>query len=214
MAFKFVAVLAFVTVASAGYIQPQLQQQQHDIYQSGPAEHQVVLAPPHQHHQILEKTKIEEYDSHPQYKFAYNVDDSVTGDSKSHSETRNGDAVEGEYSLNDADGYRRIVHYTADHEHGFNAVVTRVPLHGAHEADHHAPAVVKTVQPVAYASSPSNYYKSEPTHYETQAPAAAHGLYSAPAQNHQAPYIQAHESNSGPSAYVVKSSPHGSEYHN
>ncbi|XP_055856320.1 cuticle protein 21-like [Episyrphus balteatus] len=170
MAFKFVITLAFVAVASAGYIPPQ---PEHQYYQA-PAEHTVPLAPSSGGHHLVAK-KVEEYDPHPQYKFGYDVHDEITGDSKSHSETRDGDVVEGEYSLIDADGFKRIVHYTADAEHGFNAVVSRVPLHGAHnEAAHHdvktvpatyaAPTVVKTAQPVVY-SAPVNFHAHAPTVY-------------------------------------------------
>ncbi|ALC39814.1 Cpr23B [Drosophila busckii] len=61
------------------------------------------------------------------YSYNYEVNDETTGDIKSHSETRDGDVVRGSYSLIDPDGYKRIVTYTADREHGFNAVVNRVP---------------------------------------------------------------------------------------
>lgn len=36
-----------------------------------------------------------DYDPAPQYAFAYNVQDNLTGDSKSRQETRNGDVVKG-----------------------------------------------------------------------------------------------------------------------
>lgn len=52
----------------------------------------------------------------------------MTGDLKNQQETRSGDVVQGQYSLIDADGYRRTVDYTADPIHGFNAVVNREPL--------------------------------------------------------------------------------------
>lgn len=68
------------------------------------------------------------YDPHPQYTYAYNVQDSLTGDSKSQQETRNGDIVSGSYSFIEADGTRRIVEYTADPVNGFNAVVHKKPL--------------------------------------------------------------------------------------
>lgn len=66
-------------------------------------------------------------DAHPQYSFAYDVQDALTGDSKAQFETRNGDVVQGSYSLIEADGTRRIVDYTADPVNGFNAVVNREP---------------------------------------------------------------------------------------
>ncbi|XP_053977433.1 alpha-protein kinase 1-like [Hylaeus volcanicus] len=71
--------------------------------------------------------KLEELDAIPQYSFAYDVQDAVTGDSKAQYETRNGDIVQGSYSLIEADGTRRIVEYTADPINGFNAVVSREP---------------------------------------------------------------------------------------
>lgn len=71
------------------------------------------------------------FDSHPRYSFGYDVQDSETGDIKSQSESRDGDVVQGQYSVNDADGYKRTVEYTADDVHGFNAVVRREPLSSA-----------------------------------------------------------------------------------
>ncbi|XP_076622811.1 cuticular protein 4 [Colletes latitarsis] len=69
-----------------------------------------------------------DYDPHPQYTYAYDVQDSLTGDSKSQHESRNGDVVSGSYSFIEADGTRRIVEYTADPVNGFNAVVHREPV--------------------------------------------------------------------------------------
>ncbi|KAB0794832.1 hypothetical protein PPYR_11671 [Photinus pyralis] len=70
----------------------------------------------------------EDFDPNPQYSFAYNVQDHLTGDSKSQHETRNGDYVEGSYSVADPDGSNRIVDYTADPVNGFNAIVRKEPL--------------------------------------------------------------------------------------
>lgn len=56
----------------------------------------------------LQKTVVaargEDYDPNPQYSFGYEVQDSLTGDSKSQAETRNGDVVQGSYSLVEPDG--------------------------------------------------------------------------------------------------------------
>lgn len=71
---------------------------------------------------IVATKQVEDYDANPQYSFAYDVQDSLTGDSKSQHETRNGDVVEGHYSLIDSDGHKRTVHYTADPVHGFNGI--------------------------------------------------------------------------------------------
>ncbi|XP_034253625.1 larval cuticle protein A2B-like [Thrips palmi] len=68
-----------------------------------------------------------EYDPHPEYKFSYDVKDDYTGDSKSQHESRSGDVVHGSYSLDDPDGTRRTVDYTADPVNGFNAVVRKDP---------------------------------------------------------------------------------------
>ncbi|XP_054734868.1 cuticle protein 21 [Anastrepha obliqua] len=68
-------------------------------------------------------------DPHPQYTYAYNVQDALTGDSKTQEETRDGDVVRGSYSLIEPDGSRRIVNYYADPINGFNAVVQKdVPV--------------------------------------------------------------------------------------
>lgn len=90
---------------------------------------------------------VEDYDPNPQYSFAYDVQDGLTGDSKSQHETRNGDVVEGHYSLIDADGVKRTVHYTADPVHGFNAQVHREPLH-AKTIVASSPVVTKVASPL------------------------------------------------------------------
>lgn len=73
----------------------------------------------------------EENDPHPQYNFAYDIHDGLSGDSKSQTETRDGDVVRGQYTVFDADGLRRTVDYTADPINGFNAVVSRTPVAAA-----------------------------------------------------------------------------------
>ncbi|XP_011195408.1 larval cuticle protein A2B [Zeugodacus cucurbitae] len=123
---KFLIAFALVATVSAGLLVPQ----------------------PQYHY----SKQVEEYDAHPRYQFSYGVDDKVTGDSKSQYEERDGDVVHGHYSLIDADGFKRTVHYTSDPHNGFNAVVNREPLvkvspvvpvaHYTHEpavAYHHAP---------------------------------------------------------------------------
>ncbi|XP_047106194.1 sterile alpha motif domain-containing protein 1-like [Schistocerca piceifrons] len=87
-----------------------------------------------------------EYDPNPQYSYAYDVQDALTGDSKTQHETRNGDVVQGSYSLVEPDGSIRTVDYTADPVNGFNAVVHKEA--GAHPA----PVVAKVAAPVAYAA--------------------------------------------------------------
>ncbi|XP_044762466.1 larval cuticle protein A2B-like [Coccinella septempunctata] len=104
MAFKFLVFATFLAYAQAGNII------------GAPLAAPVAVA------------RAEPYDPNPQYQFGYNVQDSLTGDSKSQVETRNGDFVQGQYSLTDPDGTRRTVDYTADAINGFNAVVRKEPL--------------------------------------------------------------------------------------
>ncbi|KAL7730801.1 hypothetical protein ACLKA6_003569 [Drosophila palustris] len=178
MAFKFVALFALIAAASAGVL-PAAQ-----VYHAAPAVATYAapaavvktIAPVAQH--VITKAA-EEYDPHPQYKYAYDVQDALSGDSKSQVEERDGDVVRGEYSLIDADGYKRTVQYTADPINGFNAVVNREPLVKTVAV---AP-VVKTVAaaPVAHYAAPAPVaHYAAPAHVaHYAAPAVAH--YAAPA---------------------------------
>lgn len=69
------------------------------------------------------------------YKYGYGVNDPHTGDHKEAWETRHGDLVKGQYWLYEPDGTKRIVDYTADKHHGFNAVVKKIGH--AHHPYHH-----------------------------------------------------------------------------
>ncbi|KAJ8732878.1 hypothetical protein PYW07_015477 [Mythimna separata] len=95
-----------------------------------------VLAPAQK---VLVSAHAEEY-AHPKYDFSYSVADGHTGDNKSQQESRDGDAVHGEYSLLEADGSVRRVQYTADDHNGFNAVVSNSAP--AHHAPAHAPVLL------------------------------------------------------------------------
>lgn len=70
------------------------------------------------------------FKAYPSYSFGYGVADAHSGDKHSQSETRDGDVVKGQYSVQEADGTLRTVHYTADKHNGFNAVVTRTGTAG------------------------------------------------------------------------------------
>ncbi|EDV42079.1 uncharacterized protein Dana_GF17186, isoform A [Drosophila ananassae] len=177
MAFKFIALFALIAAANAGVL-PAAQ-----VYHAAPAV--ATYAAPAvaayaapaavvktvAHAPVLTKAT-EEYDPHPQYKYAYDVQDSLSGDSKSQVEERDGDVVRGEYSLIDSDGFKRTVQYTADPINGFNAVVNREPLVKAVAV---AP-VVKTIAPVATYAAPAHY--AAPAIVKTVAPVAH---YAAPA---------------------------------
>jgi len=61
------------------------------------------------------------------YRFEYGVKDPHTHDIKSQHEVSDGHGnVKGSYRLVEPDGSTRVVEYTADHEHGFNAVVKKI----------------------------------------------------------------------------------------
>ncbi|XP_072387761.1 uncharacterized protein [Diabrotica undecimpunctata] len=68
------------------------------------------------------------FDHNPEYSYGYDIEDGQTGDSKRQNEQRQGDVVQGSYSVVDPDGHRRTVDYTADPIHGFSAVVRREPV--------------------------------------------------------------------------------------
>ncbi|KAL4710516.1 hypothetical protein ACJJTC_008918 [Scirpophaga incertulas] len=92
-----------------------------------------VITPAVAHH-------VEEY-AHPKYEFSYSVADGHSGDNKSQHESRDGDAVHGEYSLLESDGSVRHVQYSADDHNGFNAVVSHsAPAHHAAPV-HHSPVL-------------------------------------------------------------------------
>ncbi|XP_015590908.2 uncharacterized protein LOC107265701 [Cephus cinctus] len=132
MAYKFVILAAFVAAVNAGVIAPG--------YHAAPA--------------VAYANAVDaDYDPNPQYSYSYDVHDTITGDTKSQQETRNGDVVEGSYSLIESDGTRRVVHYTADPHNGFNAVVQKEPAQVAIKA---APVVAKYAAPapLAYHAAP------------------------------------------------------------
>lgn len=134
----------------------------------------------------------EDYDPNPQYSYAYDIQDSLTGDSKSQQETRSGDVVQGSYSLIDADGLKRTVEYTADPHNGFNAVVHREPL--GHKVVAAAPVVAAKIAPVQYAkvAAPVAHYAAPAiaTHYAA-APAISH-YAAAPVAHYAAPVAAYH----------------------
>lgn len=72
------------------------------------------------------------------YHFEYGVKDVHTHDIKSQHEVSDGHGnVKGSYRLVEPDGSTRVVEYTADHEHGFNAVVKKIDAHVAADDHYH-----------------------------------------------------------------------------
>jgi len=171
---QFIALFAFIAVAAAA---PQYYEHEptHVIKSYQPA---VV-----KHVQPLIK-KVVEHEEPANYQFEYSVHDDHTGDIKEQHETAKDGAIEGYYTLIDADGYKRIVHYTADDHHGFNAEVRREPIEGHKVVKAAAPVVQKYVAaPVVqkYVAQPQQHYyqQAQPQqHYYQQ----AQQYYQAPAQ--------------------------------
>ncbi|EAT39208.1 AAEL008986-PA [Aedes aegypti] len=138
---KVSCILVFVAItASSGYHLPA----EHEYHVE--SKH---VAPHYQQEEVQHETNAHDshhdedhHDDHPMYKFEYGVRDDHTGDHKTHWEHRDGDVVKGQYTLLDSDGTERIVEYTADPHHGFNAVVKKVAhRHQEHHAEpHYAPA--------------------------------------------------------------------------
>ncbi|EDV48068.2 uncharacterized protein Dere_GG10291 [Drosophila erecta] len=189
MAFKLVALLSCCLAAvSAGLIPVEQHEQHPQLYQAQQPQH-VIYQKQHEIHPHGHEVYPD--DPHPKYNFAYDVQDALSGDSKSQVESRDGDVVQGEYSLDDADGFRRTVKYTADSVNGFNAVVHREPLAHVHHKVvaaapvqyHHAPAAPAAV--IKSYASPAQAYV---------APTYAAPAYTAPAYTtHQAEQPQEHQ---------------------
>ncbi|CAH0394479.1 unnamed protein product [Bemisia tabaci] len=117
MVFKFCILAALATVASCGYASS-------SAY--------VKAAPSHGHapatsygsygHGAESYGHESHHDAYPSYKFEYSVHDPHTHDVKAQAESRDGHYVKGFYSLYEADGSKRVVHY-ADNGHGFEATI-------------------------------------------------------------------------------------------
>jgi hypothetical protein len=166
MAFKLVIFFAAASMASAGIIADYPQQA---YYQPQAA--------------IIKQAAIVKQVVHEEpanYDFNYDVHDTHTGDIKQQHESAKNGAISGQYSLIDADGYRRIVDYTADDHHGFNANVRREPLEG-HK-------IIKTVQPAIAVQK----VIAQPAIAVQKYVAPAPQYYSAPAQQYSAPSYYHH----------------------
>ncbi|ERL84224.1 cuticle protein 19-like [Dendroctonus ponderosae] len=143
---KVFAVVAFAAVAQAGYVD----YGHASAYSSVSAPVASYAAPsiplPYSQGPAYDS---KDYYAPPKYEFNYGVQDPHTGDHKSQHEIRDGDVVKGSYSVAEADGTLRTVHYTADDHNGFNAVVERSghPVQPAHVP---APAKLVVAAPVQY----------------------------------------------------------------
>jgi hypothetical protein len=113
--FTVILSLALIASAYAGHGSSYVSRQDHPSHGHGVESH---YSGHDEHH--------EDFYAYPKYKFEYGVKDEHTGDHKSQWETRDGDVVKGEYTLDEADGTKRVVQYTSDKHNGFNAVVKKI----------------------------------------------------------------------------------------
>ncbi|CAH2054517.1 unnamed protein product, partial [Iphiclides podalirius] len=160
MAFRLVVLTCLVAAASAGLIPAAplaYAAPTYHGYQAAPVAYAAAPVAKLAYAAPVAKVAVEEYDAHPQYNFAYDVQDGLTGDSKSQHETRDGDVVQGSYSLVDPDGTRRTVDYTADPHNGFNAVVRKEALAVKAVAKVATPVAYHAAAPVAYHAAPLAY---------------------------------------------------------
>lgn len=126
MSLKLVIFMCLVATAFAGFL---------PIY--GPPQHT-----------IIKQVQVQAAPEAPaNYEFKYDVNEASTGDVHSQQESAKNGAVWGSYQLNDADGFRRIVDYTADDVNGFQANVRREPLG-------HQTTIIKKIIAVAPAHAP------------------------------------------------------------
>ncbi|CAH2049184.1 unnamed protein product, partial [Iphiclides podalirius] len=111
------------------------------------------------------------------YDFSYSVHDTQSGDIKQQREQRAGDSLQGSYSLVQPDGVHRIVDYTADEVHGFNAVVryegqaTEAPARLAYAAPVAKLAYAAPVAKLAYAAPVAKLAYAAPVAKVAYAPA-------------------------------------------
>lgn len=123
------------------------------------------------------------FDPYPRYNFDYRVAEPRTGDYKNHQESRNGDAVRGQYSVAEPDGSLLTVRYAADDAHGYTAVVERSGAGGTIVQNFPGAAPLPVgaapsyVAPVAPLGPVAAVAPLAPVSAVASAVAAAHGAY-------------------------------------
>lgn len=169
MAFKFVILCATLAAVSAGVIETGWQPNPWNPHTATIIQPATTIVK-----QPALIKKVVEAESPANYEFNYEVHDTNTGDIKRQHEKAENGHISGQYSLVDPDGFRRVVSYTADDHHGFQANVQREPVdhklvapaHGWQAKPAHgwqAPTVTKII-----AAAPSHGWEAKP---QWQAPA-------------------------------------------
>jgi Insect cuticle protein len=130
MATKFIIFFGLVALSQAGILAPQ----------------QGWAAPQHGWAAPAIIKKVVAVEEPANYEFNYEVHEEKTGDIKRQNEKAVNGVISGQYSLIDADGFRRVVEYTADDHNGFVANVRREPLHEQHKKIIVQQPVIKYIQ--------------------------------------------------------------------
>jgi hypothetical protein len=129
------------------------------------------------------------------YEFKYGVKDTHTQDIKEQAEKREGDKVEGYYSLLEPDGTTRTVKYTSDKHTGFIAQVEK-----SGHASHPGPVkkiiapIKKVIYPVKKVVYPVKYQTHEPVLQDSYTQTTS--LYEGPAQIYSNEHSSQSEANS------------------
>lgn len=123
-----------------------------------------------------------------QYSFQYDVADPFTGDAKSQTESRDGDVVRGQYTVNDPDGTTRIVDYSSDPVNGFKVSINRqpngaAPYVPASPYSRYAPYGASPYGPSPYGHSPYPYGGYPPYAYGGYPQPAPAAYRAAPSQS-------------------------------
>ncbi|XP_070499701.1 cuticle protein 7-like [Chironomus tepperi] len=174
MAFKFVILCATLAAVSAGVIETGWQPNPWNPHTATVIQPATTIVK-----QPAIIKKVVEAEAPANYEFNYEVHDTHTGDIKRQHEKAENGHISGQYSLVDPDGFRRVVSYTADDHHGFQANVQREPVD--HKVLVQQPVVTKVIQPaVTKVIQPATI---------TKVVAPAHGWQAAPAHGWQAPTV-------------------------
>jgi len=112
-----------------------------------------------------------DYVAKPDYHFEYGVEDPKSQVSQFRKEYRDDDTVHGQYSYTDPDGHVRLVKYTADKLHGFQAEIFidgKLQTHAAPTASYHTePAEEEEPkQQQQHYQEPQQHYQEPQQHYQ------------------------------------------------
>lgn len=201
MAFKFIGLTLLISAATAEVIHVLQNQQNHQAQLSHNYAQPLAVHQPTLVKKIIQADAHDNYEHEnygpAHYQFDYSVHDDHTGDIKSQHEVREGDKVQGYYTLVEPDGHQRTVHYNADKHSGFNAQVERKYLgdqyvqqhntYNAHNA-HYTPQIhnAHSSQNAYHTSQLDNTHNTHSIQYTPQ----VHKIIAVAPQAHQVHQVQ------------------------